>query len=115
MTAEIGQLSAREYLALTRAAARGQKNAFLDRAVTAMGGRLLRRWLLHPLVEAGEIWRRQEAVEECVELTSADIDRFHGRRVLPVREQLVPYVRLRDFFEMGGRRPEREQMVVVRE
>jgi DNA mismatch repair protein MutS len=39
----------------------------LDQAVTAMGGRLLRRWILNPLVEAGEIWRRQEAVQECVE------------------------------------------------
>ena len=52
-------------------------------------------------------------VEECVELTSAEITRFHGRRVLPVREQLVPYVRLRDFFSMEGERPQREQMVVV--
>jgi DNA mismatch repair protein MutS len=36
----------------------------LDRTVTAMGGRLLRRWVLHPLTDAQEIWRRQEAVEE---------------------------------------------------
>ncbi|HSM03125.1 MAG TPA: DNA mismatch repair protein MutS [Longimicrobiales bacterium] len=41
--------------------------AVVDRAVTAMGGRLLRRWILHPLVDAEEIWRRQEAVAECVE------------------------------------------------
>jgi two-component system, chemotaxis family, sensor kinase CheA len=53
------------------------------------------------------------AVEECVELTSKERQRFHGRRMLPVREQLVPYVRLRDFFGMEGTRPEREQMVVV--
>jgi DNA mismatch repair protein MutS len=36
--------------------------AVLDRAVTAMGGRLLRRWTLEPLVSAPEIWARQEAV-----------------------------------------------------
>jgi DNA mismatch repair protein MutS len=36
----------------------------LDRTVTAMGGRLLRRWVLHPLTDASEIWRRQGAVEE---------------------------------------------------
>ena len=39
----------------------------VDRAVTAMGGRLLRRWILHPLVDAEAIWRRQESVAECVE------------------------------------------------
>ena len=36
----------------------------LDRSVTAMGGRLLRRWMLEPLVVADEIWSRQEAVSE---------------------------------------------------
>ena len=36
----------------------------LDETVTAMGGRLLRKWLLRPLVEAPGIWLRQGAVEE---------------------------------------------------
>lgn len=39
----------------------------LDRTVTAMGGRRLRRWILEPLVIAEEIWPRQEAVRELVE------------------------------------------------
>ncbi|MFW6331351.1 MAG: DNA mismatch repair protein MutS [Gemmatimonadota bacterium] len=39
----------------------------VDETVTAMGGRLLRRWLLRPLVVPEEIWRRQEAVAELVE------------------------------------------------
>ena len=39
----------------------------LDDTVTAMGGRLLRRWVLDPLVVADEIWSRQEAVAEMVE------------------------------------------------
>ena len=52
-------------------------------------------------------------VEECVELTDADIKRFHGRRVFPVRDQMVSYVRLRDFFQINGNKPELEQMVVV--
>jgi DNA mismatch repair protein MutS len=39
----------------------------LDRAATAMGARLLRRWVLHPLVRAEEIWLRQFAVAELVE------------------------------------------------
>ncbi|MBT8405330.1 MAG: DNA mismatch repair protein MutS [Gemmatimonadetes bacterium] len=39
----------------------------LDDAVTAMGGRLLRQWVLRPLVEPEAIWARQEAVAELVE------------------------------------------------
>jgi DNA mismatch repair protein MutS len=39
----------------------------LDRSVTSMGARLLRRWILRPLLEPEEIWRRQDAVEELVE------------------------------------------------
>jgi len=36
----------------------------LDRTVTAMGGRLIRSWVLHPLTDPKEIWRRQGAVED---------------------------------------------------
>ena len=36
----------------------------LDETVTAMGARTLRRWILTPLVDAEQIWRRQEAVAE---------------------------------------------------
>jgi DNA mismatch repair protein MutS len=39
----------------------------LDETVTAMGGRLLRQWILRPLVEAEEVTRRQEAVAELVD------------------------------------------------
>lgn len=52
-------------------------------------------------------------VEECVELRQEDIAHQHERRVLPVREKLVPYVRLRDFFAIPGARPDLEQMVIV--
>ncbi len=38
--------------------------AVLDETVTAMGARLLRRWILEPLVVPEEIWRRQDAVRE---------------------------------------------------
>ena len=41
--------------------------AVLDEAATAMGGRLLRSWILHPLVAESQIWRRQEAVAELVD------------------------------------------------
>jgi DNA mismatch repair protein MutS len=36
----------------------------LDATLTPMGGRLLRRWILSPLVAAERIWRRQDAVAE---------------------------------------------------
>lgn len=39
----------------------------LDATVTAMGGRMLRRWLLEPLVAADEIWERQDAVTAFVD------------------------------------------------
>ena len=39
----------------------------LDKTHTPMGGRLLRSWLEKPLLDAGEITRRQAAVEELVE------------------------------------------------
>ncbi len=39
----------------------------VDETLTAMGGRLFRRWILRPLVVTEEIWRRQEAVAELVD------------------------------------------------
>jgi DNA mismatch repair protein MutS len=39
----------------------------LDQTVTPMGGRLLRRWILRPLVAPERIWRRQEAVGELLD------------------------------------------------
>ncbi len=39
----------------------------LDETATAMGGRLLRKWILRPLVEISQIWERHEAVEELFE------------------------------------------------
>ncbi len=63
----------------------------LDRTVTSMGSRTLRDWLLHPLVNPGEINRRLDSVEELTSergaLTSSrellkevrDIGRIIGR------------------------------------
>ncbi len=36
----------------------------IDDAVTSMGARLLRRWILHPLTDPERIWARQRGVEE---------------------------------------------------
>ena len=43
----------------------------LDASVTAMGGRLLRRWILEPLVVEHDIWARQDAVADFVERLAA--------------------------------------------
>ena len=40
--------------------------SFLDRTQTPMGARLLKQWLLHPLMDVQQIRMRQEAVEELV-------------------------------------------------
>ena len=53
------------------------------------------------------------AVEECVELSRADIAEAHGRNVAKVRGHLTPYIRLREQFAIGGERPEIEQIVIV--
>ena len=44
--------------------AKGTLLEVMDRTTTAMGARLLRRWLLHPLTRAEKINRRLDAVEE---------------------------------------------------
>jgi two-component system chemotaxis sensor kinase CheA len=52
-------------------------------------------------------------VEECVELTRDDIARSHGRRLTIVRKEIVPYIRLRERFQINGNSPDVEQIVVT--
>ena len=52
-------------------------------------------------------------VDECVELTREDISRAHGRHLAHVREQLVPYIPLRERFCIAGEVPEVEQIVIT--
>ena len=42
----------------------------LDKTVTAMGGRILRKWMLQPLLNTGEIKERQKAIGELVQNVS---------------------------------------------
>ena len=53
------------------------------------------------------------AVEECVELTRADVDASHGRNLANVRGNLTPYISLREQFAINGERPESEQIVIM--
>lgn len=74
----------------------GSLLAVLDRTKTATGGRMLRRWLLYPLLEVAEINARHDAVQYLIdnaslraelrdELASVyDIERLAGRLSLGV-------------------------------
>jgi two-component system, chemotaxis family, sensor kinase CheA len=50
---------------------------------------------------------------ECIELTREEVERANGRQVANVRGEIVPYIRLRQYFAMGTPAPEREQIMVV--
>jgi two-component system, chemotaxis family, sensor kinase CheA len=52
-------------------------------------------------------------VEECIELTQADIAAAHGRNLVRVRDQLVSYVSLRREFAIEGTAPAIEQVVIT--
>ncbi len=59
---------AQRTLELVRSSQDGQKKGtlfhLLDKTITPMGGRLLKIWILHPLIDINEIIKRQDAVEE---------------------------------------------------
>ncbi len=68
-----------ELLESSQGVARGSLVSVIDRSVTAMGKRLIRRWLVSPLAEAAAIGERLDAVERLVEdydLRSALRDRL---------------------------------------
>jgi two-component system chemotaxis sensor kinase CheA len=52
-------------------------------------------------------------VTECVELTREDVARRHGHKVARVRDEIVPYVHLRERFEIKGQPPAIEQIVIT--
>ena len=53
------------------------------------------------------------AVEECIELSRAEAGLSHGRNLVKVRGEIVPYVRLRDEFNIKQDCPEIEQVVIA--
>ena len=67
--------STRRNLELTETIRGGQSQGsllgVLDRTVTPMGGRLLRRWISQPLLELARLQARQDAVEALFENTTA--------------------------------------------
>ncbi|MEQ8188488.1 MAG: chemotaxis protein CheA [Candidatus Eremiobacterota bacterium] len=54
------------------------------------------------------------SVEECVELTRTDIEMAHGRHIINVRGEIVPYISLKEIFSIDAKEREIEQVVVTR-
>tara|TARA_Y100001954_G_scaffold238583_1_gene306947 strand:- start:118505 stop:120733 length:2229 start_codon:yes stop_codon:yes gene_type:complete len=52
-------------------------------------------------------------VEECVELARSDVDEQSGQRILHLRGEIVPYIHIRDWFEIEGENPPIEQIVIT--
>ncbi|HEY6490256.1 MAG: chemotaxis protein CheA [Terracidiphilus sp.] len=50
---------------------------------------------------------------ECIELTRDDVERAGGKHLAVVRGEVIPYIRLREYFGMGSEAPELEQIMVV--
>jgi two-component system chemotaxis sensor kinase CheA len=54
-------------------------------------------------------------VEECVLLSAADGEKSHGRNIIHLRGEIVPYVCMRDWFNIETKAPDIQQVVVFRE
>ncbi|MBF0582905.1 MAG: chemotaxis protein CheA [Magnetococcales bacterium] len=52
-------------------------------------------------------------VEECVELSPRDLATSHGRHIVNVRDEIVPFIRVRERFGITGERPTIEQIVIT--
>jgi two-component system chemotaxis sensor kinase CheA len=50
---------------------------------------------------------------ECIELTRADIERANGKHLANVRDELIPYIRLREHFNIRTEPPAIEQIMIV--
>jgi two-component system chemotaxis sensor kinase CheA len=50
---------------------------------------------------------------ECIELTREEIEQANGKHVANVRGEIVPYIPLRQYFNVKTPPPEREQIMVV--
>jgi len=53
------------------------------------------------------------SVDGCIEIGREELESNGERRILSYRDELVPYVDLRSFFEAGGQEPEIEQIVIA--
>ncbi|MGA9070745.1 MAG: chemotaxis protein CheA [Terracidiphilus sp.] len=51
--------------------------------------------------------------QECVELTQSDVEAANGKHLAHVRGELIPYIRLREYFNIRSPRPKIEQIMIV--
>lgn len=54
------------------------------------------------------------AVEECIEISNNDRNKSKGRNITWVRDEIVPYIPLRELFDVEKPPPEIEQVVIVK-
>ncbi|PCI06707.1 MAG: chemotaxis protein CheA [Gammaproteobacteria bacterium] len=53
-------------------------------------------------------------IEECVEMTAEEVENSNGNQLIEVRGELVPYIRLREYFNNNDNKPDIEQIIIVR-
>ncbi|MGE5411624.1 MAG: chemotaxis protein CheA, partial [Clostridiales bacterium] len=53
------------------------------------------------------------AVEECIELTSDSVANSHGRNIVKIRGEIIPYIRLRENYNIKDNIPSIEQVVIT--
>jgi two-component system, chemotaxis family, sensor kinase CheA len=53
-------------------------------------------------------------VEECIEFRREDVRQGNGRNLINVRDEIVPYILLREQFDIEGNPPVIEQIVITR-
>ncbi len=51
-------------------------------------------------------------IEECVELAADDQRRTHGRNILNIRGEIVPYISLRERFSIAGNPPDIQRVII---
>lgn len=73
--------------------------AIIDGLLVEMGG----QFFIIPL----------SIVNECIEFVKKDNVSSSGRRIIMVRNEIIPYVFLRDFFQIDGEPPEIQQVVIM--
>ncbi|MBI5895737.1 MAG: chemotaxis protein CheA [Desulfobacterales bacterium] len=63
-------------------------------------------------IDTGKFVLPLSSIEECVELSREDLKKTHGRNILNIRGQIVPFVPLRERFAIPGAPPIFEQVVI---
>jgi len=53
------------------------------------------------------------SVEECVEITTEDEAKRGNRHILKIRDEIVPYLKLREQFNVKSQEPQIQQVVIV--